>query len=439
MKPLSLLALVALSVACFAQSNEPLPRKPFFGVGMAADAKGIKVMAVTPGTTAAEAGLKVDDIVLSIDGVPVKAPPDFSKAAAGWKTGGKTKIEFLRGEQTQTVEVSVRPRPVDKGPNYETIYDQVLSKGNRIRMFVTKPNVPGKRPVLFFIQGIGYVSNEQPLSGQGGYARICRTFSDKGYVTVRIDKPGLGDSDGGPAVKVDWDTELDAFRQALLKTKTYDFVDADNVFIFGHSMGGCQGPILASEIPVKGLAVYGTVIRTWHEYMVDMMRSQSALGGQDASALDQVARNNVAALHLIFNEGLTPAEAKAKSPKWAPAIDALLPDGETFSGIGLTFWRGCFAQNYAQYWEKLDTDVLSIYGASDFVAEQIDHPMIAEVVNRKHPGKAKFITIPNSDHGFRDVATLKESLQTWRTPGKAFNPAICDVLINWAEGLVKSK
>ncbi|MEZ0327891.1 MAG: alpha/beta fold hydrolase [Fimbriimonas sp.] len=433
MKPLSLLALFALAVSACAQSTEPLPRKPFFGVGMAVDVKGVKLTAVTPGTTAAEAGLKPDDIVVSIDGVPTPDPQSVGKAASQWKTGSKTKIEFIRGGSTQQAEATVRSRPADKGDNYETIYDEVKSKGNRIRIFVTKPTTPGKHPALFFIQGIGYVSNEQPLSGQSSYAKICKAFNDKGYVTVRVEKPGLGDSDGGPFDKVDWYTELDAFRQALIKTKTYDFVDPNKVVIFGHSMGGCQGPILASEIPIKGLAVYGTVIRTWHEYMVDMMRSQAALGGQDASALDEVARNTVAALHLIFNEGLSVADAKAKNPKWAAAIDALVPDGEHFSGIGMNFWRGCFAENYAKYWEKLDTNVLSIYGAADFVAEQIDHPMIAEVVNKKHPGRAKFITIPNSDHGFRNVASLKESLDTWRTPGKPFNPAIIDVLLAWAD------
>jgi len=43
-------------------------------------------------------------------------------------------------------------------------------------------------------------------------------------------------------------------------------VDQDNVFIVGHSMGGVFAPILAAEFPVKGIAVYGTVVKTWTEY-----------------------------------------------------------------------------------------------------------------------------------------------------------------------------
>ncbi|RYG39695.1 alpha/beta hydrolase, partial [bacterium] len=271
----------------------------------------------------------------------------------------------------------------------------------------------------------------------GGYGRICKAFNDKGYVTVRVEKPGLGDSDGGPADKVDFEGDLDSFRQALLKTKTYDFVDPDKVVVFGHSMGGCEGPIVASEIPVKGLAVYGTVVRTWQEYTFDMYRNQSMLSGTKASEVDGQARDAVAALHLLFNEGLSPKEAKEKHPKFARAIDGFSPDGEHMSGMGMAFWQGCYAQNYASYWEKLDTNVLSIYGASDFVAERVDHPMIAEIVNGVRPGKARFVELPNSDHGFKNVASRKESQEFWGKPGKEFNPAICDLLTSWADEVTK--
>ncbi|CAN5504133.1 hypothetical protein BH11ARM1_BH11ARM1_03740 [soil metagenome] len=433
MRLVSAFLLCCIVASGFAQS---LPRRPFLGAGIAAGTGGVKITAVTPNTTASAAGLRLDDVVTSIAGQTTADPAALNLVLAKWKTGDKVKIEFVRAEKPQVVEVTVQPRPVDSGDNYTTIYDEVKSHGNRIRIIVTKPKATGKRPVLFLIQGIGYVSNEQPLTGGSGYPPILKAFSDKGYVTVRVEKPGLGDSEGGPADKVDFDTELDAFRQALLKTKTYDFVDPNNILIFGHSMGGCEGPMLAAEIPVKGIAVYGTVVRTWHEYLVEMMRSQSALGGANASDLDGLERNTIAALHLVFNERQSPADAKKNNPKWAAAIDGIFPDGEHFSGVGINFWQGCFAQNYAKAWETLDSNVLSLYGECDFVAEQVDHPMIAEIVNSKHPGKAKYVMVPNSDHAFRNVASKRESLEFWTKGGKAFNPAICDILTKWADEII---
>jgi len=433
MKSFWLASLAALSLGAFAQTNAPLPRKPWFGAALAPVDQGVKIVTVTSGTTAESAGLKPDDVVTAIGDATTDTVPKLAAAIAGLTTGGKVKVVFTRGGKSQTVEAAVKPKPADNGANYETIYDDVVSKGHRIRIFVTRPKTPGKHPALFLIQGIGYVSNEQPLTSASGYGRICRAFNDKGYVTVRVEKPGLGDSEGGPADKVDFDAELDAFRQALLKTKSYDFVDPNKVVIFGHSMGGCEGPILAAEIPVRGLAVYGTVIRTWHEYVVGMYRNQSSLSGASASSLDEVERNTIAALHLVFNEGLSLDEVKTKYPKWEGAVRGILPDGEHFSGVGLPFWRGCFAQNYASYWEKLDTNVLSIYGACDFVADRVDHPMIADVVNKVHPGKAQFVEIPNSDHAFRNVASQKESQEFWSRGGKEMNLGICDTLTAWAD------
>jgi hypothetical protein len=42
--------------------------------------------------------------------------------------------------------------------------------------------------------------------------------------------------------------------------------------------------------------------------------------------------------------------------------------------------------------------VLAMHGSSDFVSSATEHKLIAETVNRYHPGKATYIEIANSDH-----------------------------------------
>ena len=106
-------------------------------------------------------------------------------------------------------------------------------------------------------------------------------------MTLRVDKPGCGDSEGGPARDVDFDTELDGYRQALKMLKARSDVDPDHVFIFGHSMGGVMAPLLAAEIPVQGMIVYGTIARTWSEYMLENIRRQMELADADPSAIDR--------------------------------------------------------------------------------------------------------------------------------------------------------
>lgn len=440
--PASLLALALAVTVAFAGPNDPLPRKAWFGAQLnptaveAAGAKGISIVAVIPNSTAEAAGIKANDVVLTIAGKPITAPAEITQALASVTTGTKVKIEIARDGKRQTLEAAAKPRPEDKGDNFSTIYDHAVTNGKRVRMIVTRPKAEGKRPVVFLIQGIGYVSQDQPLAGTGPYTRVLKAFNDKGYVTVRVDKPGYGESEGGPMMENTFDDEVDAFRQALLKTKTYDFVDADKILIFGHSMGGCEGPILAGEIPVKGIAVYGTLVRSWQEYWLENVRRQSKLAGAAPADLDRLAKQMVTGLHILFGEKLTPAEAIAKYPQHADAVKTISGDGKTLSGIGWKFWPGCFDQNYAAAWEKANTQVLSIFGESDFLTAAVDHELIAEIVNAKRPGTARYVGIPNSDHAFRNVANIKESFDFWSKGGKDFNPAILEVLTKWADEVV---
>src|SRR5262249_49449940 len=148
------------------------------------------------------------------------------------------------------------------GEGYDVVYGAVASRGARLRTIVSGPKAPGRHPAVMLIQGYGCFSIDNPVGEPGGFTRIARDLARHGYVTMRLDRPGCGDSEGGPCKDVDFDTELDGFREALRALKRLDFVDAENVFIFGHSMGGIVGLIIAAELPVRGLAVYGTPSET---------------------------------------------------------------------------------------------------------------------------------------------------------------------------------
>ena len=67
--------------------------------------------------------------------------------------------------------------------------------------------------------------------------RIAQDLARHGYVTLRVERPGCGDSEGGPLRDVDFDVELDGYLEALRALKQLDSVDADRVYLFGHSMG----------------------------------------------------------------------------------------------------------------------------------------------------------------------------------------------------------
>lgn len=440
--------VLCLSLAALSLAFADLPRKGWLGAQIQPitddqrkangnPKSGILIGAITPGGTAST-GLKQGDILTWLDG-NIDAPQQVVSVFSKHLPGTKLEARVMRGGKEEKLTLTVQEKPRDKGENYEVLYDSVTSHGHEVRLLVSKPRATGKRPVMFLIQGIGYSSMDVPLSGQGPYSRILKHFSDKGFVTVRVEKPGLGDSAGGPANTVDFERDLDTFRQGMkaVFSGKYDFMDTANVFIFGHSMGGCEGPVVASEFPVRGLAVYGTVVRTWEEYCIQNTRRQAILGGESYEKLDKDIRKFMAAQSLLMTGGMSAEDIKTKFPQFAEGVDMFTPDGKTMSGMPLAFWRQCFQYNFADYWQKLNCNVLSLWGETEFIASYEDHPLIAEIVNKKRPGTAEYKLVPQSDHGFKQTATMKESFEFWGKPGKDMNPIVITMLDEWVMANLK--
>lgn len=71
---------------------------------------GVLVSSVAPDSPAAKAGVRVGDIVLSIDGNPTKGSRDIRRPLREKKGGDSVRLELLRGRARQTVVAGVVER-----------------------------------------------------------------------------------------------------------------------------------------------------------------------------------------------------------------------------------------------------------------------------------------------------------------------------------------
>lgn len=397
---------------------------------------GVAVEEVITGSTAADAGFKTGDILLAVNGTKIPGTGQFIQTIAGLKAGTSVAIEFRRGDAEKKSTVVLKGRPFEKSDAHEVIYGSVLSRGNHLRTIVTRPRAEGKRPALFLIQGIGLYSIDNPAGPLGSYRAIIDDFTRHGFVTLRVDKPGCGDSEGGPGRDVDFDTELDGYRQALRVLKARGDVDPDRVFIFGHSMGGVMAPLLAAEIPVRGIVVYGTIARTWPEYMLENTRRQMELANNDPSLIDSTLRNSAALLTYLYSEKMSPQDIAAKHSQLRELIGRTITDNGYFVDRSLTFFRQLADKNLGAAWESFPGHALAIWGKADFVSNEDDHALIARIVNRAHPGQGTFLAMDGIDHGLFRAASRRASFERGqsRQPGE-FNPAIIEVCRTWVEKL----
>lgn len=437
MRTPALLFLLFFTTASFAQIDRgaPLPRKGFLGVQTAPDSKGVKVARVVSGGSVEKMGLKESDVILALNGQQVDAPAKLVALARMTNAGSDVTIHYLRDgkELDAKGKMAERPRVTEQGLN--VIYDQVVSQGKRVRVIITKPKGDGKFPTLFLIGGIGAYSMDAPFAA-APYGNVLAPIANAGYVTVRIDKPGQGDSEGPQYKDLTFKAEQDAYVQALRLVKTLDFVDKDRIAIFGHSMGGAFGPMVAAEEPVKALIVCGTLMKSFTEYMLENTRRQSELDDSPQDSLDQEQKLLAQTVQALFVEGLSPAEVATKHPDLADFVKATIPDGETYSGVGIPFFRELSQTNLSQGWKDSKCSVLSIYCENDFLSGQDDHERIAKYVNQLRPGTAEFKLLTGADHGFTKTSSMKDSKQRWGQGGE-FNPTIVGTLLDYLNKTLK--
>jgi len=395
---------------------------------------GAMIGEVIPGSTAEAAGFKPGDILLTLDGAKIAGSSGFVQAIVGRKAGAEVTIERRRGDDLRNEKVTLKGRPLEKSDAYQVIYGSVSSRGGRLRTILTGPKGEGRRPALFLIQGIGLFSIDNPIGPLSPYKTIVDDFTRHGFVTLRVDKPGCGDSEGGPARDVDFDTELDGYRQALKMLKTRSDVDADRVVIFGHSMGGVMAPLLAADVPVRGIIAYGTITRTWTEYWLENIRRQMELADTDPSAIDRVVRAEATLATYLYAEKKSPKEIAEHYPELRERLEQNITEGRYFVDGSLTFFRQLADKNLGAAWESFEGHALAIWGKGDFVSNEDDHALIARIVNRDHPGHGTFLVMDGIDHGFYRAATRRASFERGqsRQPGE-FNPAILEVCRGWVE------
>jgi uncharacterized protein len=407
-------ALLLLVLLSFSALAEPLPRRLTGGVMLG---EGMVVQAVTPGFPFAESGVKEGDVLVSIDGAAVTHPRELVAAIRSHKAGETMRVVVKRYGEMKTFDVKLREHPRITSDAYDVLYDET----ERFRLIVTKPRNVTRAPALYLVQGLGCFSVADP---NDSYTRMLDAVTRAGFVTLRLDKPGTGDSEGGPCPEVDFLTEVRAYQAGLKWLVTQPYVDAKNISLFGHSMGGIMAPLIADAAPLKKAIVYGTGYNSWLYYMLENNRRQMRLGGTpfDVMAAEEKSFEKLHALLFIQKKSL--GEALQEVPELRPHF----PDGRSYAaGKPVLYFQQIYDTNLGKEWKEAKLPVTAIWGTSDFVASETDAEWLAAAVDSWLPGQGKLIRLANTDHWFNKAASSKQSMM--QGPNGDFNEEVVTLLL----------
>jgi photosystem II stability/assembly factor-like uncharacterized protein/dienelactone hydrolase len=406
---------------------------------------GCKVLQVARGTSVA-LQLQEEDLILKIGNSTFTSTDEFIRLFTGYSPGQEVQLTVLRGKKQLVLKAKAVARPYETDDNATVIYDEANYKGGQLRVIINKPFKEAKMPAMLFIPGYTCSSIDE-LPPSHPYKRIVDAFVDAGYVTLRIEKSGLGDSKNTPPCEsCDLLDEIENFEVGLKKLKSLPYVDTNQIIIVGHSMGGIIAPAISAKNQVAGVIVYGTTAKSWFEYQIEMYRVQNALAGMNPIEVEQsvLEQYDLNYRYFVKKEKL---EDLAKDPK----ADSVLRTAWQYDGNGkiysrnAEYWRQIQDYPHLENWKNTTAKVLVQFGESDFQAfSKADHQQIVNTVNYFHPGNATLMTYPSTDHYFAKSGSMQEAYDKFGE-GKIqqlfdeYNPEVGLSAVRWSNDVLSKK
>ena len=277
------LSLLIHSLPCLAQSNSTsvtlknkvLNRSPFIGaeIGTLTNPirvaykmkveKGIIIYKIFPNSASDKAGLLEKDVIIAIDSTHLnnlKELQDFINTREGYDT---LNVFFVRNDTVKNTPLILQFLPRETNFYFETMYDQIeiedstqINNQTSLRTIITFPrnndnnketnqdnNSKPKNqtitqfPLVLILNSASNQSIERELYAKKKNTKNEYQFYDwienltkNGFATLRIEKKGVGDSNGNLS---EWTfkDEQKSIDAALEKTKKYGSINQQKIYL----------------------------------------------------------------------------------------------------------------------------------------------------------------------------------------------------------------
>ncbi len=431
------LALLFSSASC----AQDLPRRAFLGIRMENlnddtrrimgldGTQAILIADVIPNSTAAAAGWQKGDLLIQLNGTSTGTIDEVFAALGRLNSGDQFSYSIQRGGKQLKGKAKLKGWAFETYPDLEMEYSSFTSAVGTQRSVIAKgmKYKDRKLPVVVFIGGMGCYSLDTPQDTARSETQLLNTLSRNGYLTVRAEKPGIGDGSrtSRPCNEVSLSEETESYVALIQQLKKRPDVDSTNVTIFGHSMGGVIGPMIAQRTPVQKVIAYGTFGSSMLEYLPKTRRTIGEALGWDLDSTESYINTFNECATWYFADRMSSMEAAKKRPECAEMVSV-------FDLRSRAFMDELYNTNIAGLWRGFHGKALFLYGESDYVAAKEDHEILQAVMDRYHPGKGTLQIIPATDHGMNSAADFRAAAQQ---PGP-YNAEVGKIVLEW---LAKNK
>lgn len=438
-------ATILLSWCTLAQDS--LVRTAFIGI-MPSDANDDKVVieGLHPLGSAKLMGLQKGDTIAGINGQAVESFSQLVSFLKEIQEGQPLTVNIIRNNQSQVIKALAQGKPKEAGEAFDVEYSSFVWQQERIRTITYHPHQQrNDKAAVFFIQGYTCGSIDYGMMPNVSITQLLSGFAQAGFTVFKMEKPGVGDSQGKLAcTEYDFNTENEAFTAGLTHFKETKRVDPNKVFVFGHSLGVLHSAILAHQGLVTGVMGYGGVVKPWHDYMHDIYAKQSTMYW---GVSEQQAKQNVELISPFLYSWLktdTDWQVMMTLPSTKKMIEAsILPiQDELVFNRHYRFFRSLNQIDFVPLWQNTKAHNLMLHGSFDIQAINGDWAEQVQKLTVKKSGYSSTVKeFEHTDHSLMRYQTKQQLMQSTRGEVRGlgkFNPNITKASIDWMQQILGS-
>lgn len=401
--------------------------------------EAVVVADLHPQGSATNLGLLVGDQLVTINGQIIKDFPSLLPVLNSINEGQQISALVLRDDKPIKLTAIAQSRPLEQGKGYTVNYDSFPWQKERIRTILYHPNNPRKDGAsIFFIQGYTCDSIDYGMIPNISITQLLSHYAQAGFTVMKMEKPGVGDSQGQlNCNQYNFDIENQAFLAGLSHFKQQPKVNAENVFVFGHSLGVLHAAVVAERGLAKGVMGYGGVLKSWYDYSIDIYAKQSVNYWGVSKAQ---AKNNVAIIQPFLNQWLNTGDnwqsiTSSQTTKAAVAANLIALNNEQVFDRHFSFFRSLNKYDFTQMWTNTQSHVLTLHGEYDIQA--VDGKWAIDIVDLAAKNAAIIATtlsFERTDHSLMQFNNTEDLMKVTRRQAQGlghFNNNIAIKTLEW--------
>jgi uncharacterized protein len=287
-------------------------------------------------------------------------------------------IEFVRDD---IASVSTR-RVVISREGDEPV--KIPANGFNLMGTVAKPaGAAGKRlPAVVLVGGSGPIDRDGTVAGIPIYGQLAQALADAGFLVLRYDKRGIGQS-GGRIETAGFAEYAEDLRAAIKVVSDRKDVDAKRIAVVGHSEGGAVALLAAAKDTRIAALVLASASGVSGSDLI-LAQQKRVLDRSNLSDADKEAR-------IVLQKRIHEAVATGKGLEALPANVRRLVDNAEFYSI--------LTHDPAKIIPKVRQPILIVQGGLDRLVDPSNADRLAVLAGaRKGAPPVEVVKIPGVNH-----------------------------------------